>query len=179
MYATDKLAKGFDWWTSAGELREIIDGYDCAIIKGRLYKQIKVDRRNGVPEGAIPRNDYISPSYCRLPCWMPVKRSEVTDKKYIAALENTHWVCKDGVYVVVGTRIKLNPYGLDDVFLEKQYRIRVKDCERTFEGMREYFRIHPIYGIAVFDERGIPRAQMKRSDFGFRWPPRKDDEDES
>lgn len=175
---TGELTKGLEWWTSAGELREIIDGYDCAIINGRLHKQIKVDRVRTLPNEAIPRSDVPNIERNMMACWLPVRRSYTEDRRYIRALQNTFWVNSDGVYVLVGSRVKLNPYELDAVFLEKQYRIRIKDCERSFDGLREYFRTHPIYGIAVFDKRGIPVAQVKRTDFGFDWPPRKEDEDE-
>ena len=41
--------------------------------------------------------------------------------------------------------------------------------ERSFEGIREYLREHKIEGI-VFWKDGEPQCKIKRSDFGFEWP---------
>ena len=45
----------------------------------------------------------------------------------------------------------------------------IRDCPRTFEGLRDYLREHEIEGI-VFWKDGEPRCKIKRSDFGFKWP---------
>jgi hypothetical protein len=46
----------------------------------------------------------------------------------------------------------------------------IRECPRTFEGLRDYLREHKIEGI-VFWKDGEPKCKIKRSDFGFKWPP--------
>jgi len=75
----------------------------------------------------------------------------------------------DGTYEAVGLHFQGNPYGLDEDFLERHGRIKIKDCPRTFDGIREWLRVHPVEGI-VFWLDGEPKCKIKRSDFGFKWP---------
>ena len=91
------------------------------------------------------------------------------DKWFIRAYENTPWCREDGTYEAVGVHFQGNPYGLDADFLEKHGRIKIKDCPRTFDGIREYLRAHFIEGI-VWWKDGEPRCKIKRTDFGFPWP---------
>lgn len=49
------------------------------------------------------------------------------------------------------------------------------EVERTFEGIRKYLEEHNIEGL-VFWKDGHPACKIKRSDFGFAWPIKKDDE---
>ena len=62
-----------------------------------------------------------------------------------------------------------NPYGLDDDFLELHGRIKINDCPRTFDGIREWLRVHEVEGIVFKNEDGA-MCKIKRRDFGFRWP---------
>ena len=45
----------------------------------------------------------------------------------------------------------------------------IRDCPRTFMGLRDYLYSHNIEGI-VFWLNGEPMCKIKRSDFGFKWP---------
>ncbi|MBR1609071.1 MAG: hypothetical protein IJ678_05595 [Kiritimatiellae bacterium] len=42
--------------------------------------------------------------------------------------------------------------------------------KRTFDGIRDYLCEHEIEGL-VFWHDGEPQCKIKRSDFGFIWPP--------
>jgi hypothetical protein len=82
---------------------------------------------------------------------------------------NTPWVNEDGTYEAVGLHFQRNPYKLDDDFLERHGRIRIKDCPRDFDGIREYLRTHNIEGI-VFHRGNGEMCKIRRKDFGFKWP---------
>ena len=49
----------------------------------------------------------------------------------------------------------------------------VIEVERSFEGIRDYLSSHPIEGI-VFWKDGEPQCKIKRTDFGFEWPVKRD-----
>jgi hypothetical protein len=50
------------------------------------------------------------------------------------------------------------------------YGIDVIHVDRTFEGIRNFLEKHCYEGI-VFWKDGEPKCKIKRTDFGFPWPP--------
>ena len=161
---------GFAWWVHGkGEVREIVDGLDCAIMHGKLYKGEMIMRRAEVPEGAIARFATRQKWRHGMEYWLPIERNNQYDRKYVRALENTGWCRRAGRYVMVGPRIHSNPYGLDDVFLERLYRRRL-DCPRDYYGLYGFFRTHNVFGVAAFDEAGVPCGMVLRSEYGLDWP---------
>ena len=107
------------------------------------------------------------------PHWVKVDPASKGDKWFIRAYENTPWCREDGTYEAVGVHFQNNPYGLDDDFLERHGRIKIKDCPRSYDGIREWLRVHEVEGI-VWWEDGEPKCKIKRKDFGFRWPVREE-----
>ena len=81
---------------------------------------------------------------------------------------------EDGTYEAIGPHFQNNPHGLDKDVLEKHGIRIISDVPRTFDGIREYLSEHVIEGI-VFWKDGKPQCKIKRSDFGFSWPGRKED----
>ena len=77
----------------------------------------------------------------------------------------------DGTYEAIGPHFQSNPYKLTYDVLVRHGREIVKDVPRSFEGLREYLRDHEIEGL-VFWRNGEPQCKIKRSDFGFTWPPK-------
>ena len=163
------VTAGMEWvLTGEGEPTEKVDGSACAIIDGKLWK--RYDAKNGkvAPAGAIPCQTAPDPVTGHWPHWVRVDEKSRADRWYWAAYVNSPWCTEDGTYEAVGVHFQGNPYGLDDDFLERHGRIKVKDFPRNFEGMREYLRTHEIEGV-VFWKDGEPKCKIKRSDFGFPW----------
>lgn len=97
-----------------------------------------------------------------------------SDKWFVAAGDNSSVWGKDGTYEAVGPHFQGNPYDLprDYLIAHGSY---VKDVPRSFEGIREYLRTHKLEGL-VFWRDGEPQCKIKRTDFGFPWPVKEDDQ---
>lgn len=157
-----------------GEATEKVDGTACAIINGVFYKRFDPRGTREIPRHSIPCQEAADPITGSFPHWVRVDGSKSADRWFMRAWANTPWIgeMQDpatwGTYEAVGLHFQGNPYGLDDDFLERHGRIKVKDFPRDFDGMREWFRVHPVEGI-VFWKDGQPQCKIKRSDFGFKW----------
>lgn len=166
-------------WVLAGEgeATEMVDGARCAVINGRIYRLLNVKPRKNARMriGAIPCQPEPDPETGVWPHWIPVNPKNPEDKWVAAAWLNTVWVDKDGEYEAVGPHFRGNPYGLDEDFLEPCGRIKIHDCPRDYEGIKEYLRTHQIEGI-VFWRDGEPVCKIKRRDFGFDWPANLEDD---
>jgi hypothetical protein len=160
-------------WVAAGEgvSTEKVDGSCCAIIGGRLYKRYDANVQKGrkPPAGAILCQDKPDPMTGHWPCWVAVDSTNSADRWYWNAYVNTPWAAKDGTYEAVGPHFQNNPYGLDDDFLERHGRIKLKDCPTDYEGIKEYLRTHEIEGVVWHRDNG-EMCKIKRSDFGLPWP---------
>lgn len=173
---TEQVAPGCEWVLNGeGVATEKVDGSCCAIIDGRFYRRYDAKRgQKRIPDGAIPCQPKPDPVTGHWPHWVPVDSYRKEDKWYVQAYMNTPWAVDDWTYEAVGPHFQSNPYGLDEDFLERHGRIRIPDCPRTFNGIREYLRAHEIEGI-VFWRDGKPGCKIKRSDFGFVWPVNNED----
>jgi hypothetical protein len=134
-----------------------------------LYRRFDAKNGKQPPEGAIPCQPEPDPVTGHWPHWYQVSDRTAADKHFVHAYVNTPWVNEDGTYEAVGLHFQRNPYKLDDDFLERHGRIRIKDCPRDFEGIREYLRTHNIEGI-VFHRGNGEMCKIRRKDFGFKWP---------
>ena len=167
---TEEVAAGMEWVLAGdGEATEKVDGSACAIINGVFYRRYDAKRGEKPPDGAIPCQEKPDPYTGHWPHWVKVDPASKGDKWFIRAYENTPWCREDGTYEAVGVHFQGNPYGLDADFLEKHGRIKIKDCPRTFDGIREWLRVHEVEGIVWYKD-GEPRCKIKRTDFGFPWP---------
>ena len=139
---------GFEWVLKGeGYATEMVDGERCAIIDGVYYKG-SGDLNSGV--------------------WDEVDFADPKDRWFVNAYDNTPWCVEDGLYEAVGVHFKGNPYGLDDDFLERHGRIRIRHLPRSYSGIKEYFRTHNVMGI-VFWKDGDKRCYVLRTDYGFDW----------
>lgn len=160
-----------------GEASEKVDGACCAIIDGVFYRRYDAKRgQKRLPDGAIPCQLEPDPVTGHFPHWVFVSCDKPEDKWFFQAYINTPWAKEDGTYEAVGPHFQGNPYGLDEDFLEKHGRIKIADCPRTFEGIREYLRTHEIEGI-VWKRGEDDYCKIKRRDFGFEWPVKRSDDD--
>lgn len=164
------VTPGLEWVLEGeGEATEKVDGACCAIIKGEFYRRFDAKEGRRIPKDAIPCQPNRDPITGHWPHWVPVDGKQRSDKHFWRAYENTPWIWEDGTYEAVGPHFQRNPYGLDEDVLERHGRIKIHNLPRTYDGIREYLRMHNIEGI-VFWKDGEPMCKIKRTDFGFKWP---------
>lgn len=171
-----EVTPGMEWVMDGdGEATEKVDGSACAIIAGMLYRRYDANVKKGrlPPPSGVACQSKPDPITGHWPFWVPVTES-AEDKWYREAYYNTPWCRADGTYEAVGPHFRSNPYGLDEDFIERHGRIKLRDCPRDFYGIREYLRTHEIEGI-VFWKDGEPKCKIRRKDFGFEWPVRWDE----
>ena len=173
----DRVMPGCEWVLEGyGEATEKVDGACCAILGGKLYRRYdaNVNKGRAAPEGGIPCQPHPDPITGHWPFWVAVDPASPADKHFITAYENSPWNRENGTYEAVGPHFQGNPYGLDEDVLELHGRIKIRDCPRTFDGIREWLRVHEVEGI-VWWRDGEPGCKIKRSDFGFEWPVKQED----
>lgn len=171
----NEVTPGCEWVLNGeGVATEKVDGAACAIIDGVLYRRFDAKNGKQPPEGAIPCQPEPDPVTGHWPHWYQVSDRTAADRHFIHAYVNTPWVDEDGTYEAVGLHFQRNPYRLDDDFLERHGRIKIKDCPRDFEGIRVYLHTHNIEGI-VFHRGNGEMCKIRRKDFGFKWPVKEKD----
>lgn len=176
---TAEVMPGMEWVLEGeGEATEKVDGAACAIIDGEFWKRYDLRPGRDRPlTDMIPCQPEPDPVSGHWPHWIPVAEDRRADCWFVRAYLNTPWVHgKDGTYEAVGPHFQKNPYGLDDDYLEPHGRIKIKDCPRTYKGIKEWLRTHEVEGI-VFWKDGKPQCKIKRTDFGYEWPVKREEED--
>lgn len=160
-----KVKEGFEWVLEGkGEATIKLDGSCTAIIDGVFYKRYDAKGKTP-PVGAIPccAPDPITGHH---PNWVKVDDNNPADKWFVVAYQNTSELT-DGTYEAIGIHFQGNPHGLDCDILVKHGQ-EVVNVERSFEGIKEWLRIHNEEGL-VFWKDGEPKCKIKRSDFAFPW----------
>ena len=175
-----EVIDGMEWVLNGEGVATVkYDGSCCAIIGGKFY--LRYDAKNGkpIPDGAIKCQEEADPITGHLPCWIPYNPDDKGMKWYFSAYKNyiadhecEMFVPKDGTYEAIGLHFNGNMYKMNDDILVPHGQDIIKDCPRTFEGIRDYLKDHFIEGI-VFWKDGEPKCKIKRSDFGFEWQPKK------
>ena len=170
-----EVTPGCEWvMKGEGVATEKVDGSCCALINGGFYKRYDAKRGRAAPRGGIPCQEAPDPVTGHWPFWVKVDPLKPEDKWFSAAINNAHWVREDGTYEAVGPHFQGNPYGLDMDYLERHGRIKLEDCPRDYDGIREYLRTHEIEGIVWHRGKG-EMCKIKRSDFGFKWPVKREE----
>lgn len=163
---------GLEWVLKGGGMAtEKVDGAACAVFDGKLYKRYDAKRGKKPPADAIPCIPSPDPITGHWPHWLPVDAAAPGNRWFVRAFLNSPWIddWDDWTFEAVGVHFQSNPYGLDDDFLEPHGRIKIPDCPRSYEGIREWLRVHEVEGI-VWWKDGEPKCKIKRTDFGFPWP---------
>lgn len=165
-----------------GDATVKFDGSCCAIIDGEFYrrydaKKNKKGEYKAPPEGAIPCCDP-DPITGHWPHWVKVTGYSEDKWYYLAYLRDLeHYGClEDGTYEAIGPHFQGNPYNLSFDHLVR-HGIEIVTVERTFDGIRKFLEEAQIEGL-VFWKDGEPRCKIKRSDFGFEWPCKKENNDD-
>lgn len=174
---TDKVTPGMEWVLAGeGEATIKLDGSCCAIIGGELYKRYDAKKGKRPPDGAIPCCDP-DPVTGHWPHWVKCDRGNPGDKWFFAAYDKLIDFKKtkviDGTYEAIGPHFQGNPYGLESDALDRHGKHLIPSgMNRTFEGIKQYLFENEIEGI-VFWKNDEPLCKIKRSDFGFEWPIKK------
>ena len=168
--ALDEVTPGLEWVLAGEGIATVkIDGTCCAVKGGGLYRRYDAKAGRKPPEGAIPCCDP-DPVTGHWPHWLKADPKDAGANWHLAAYFNAGGcLLKDGTYEAVGPHFQSNPYGLACDTLVRHGASVIRDCPRTFDGLREYLGSHDIEGI-VFWKDGEPQCKIKRSDFGFKWP---------
>lgn len=174
---TDQVTKGLEWVLEGEGVATVkIDGSCCAIIDGKFYKRYDAKKGKTPPAGAIPCCDP-DPITGHWPHWVLVDENNPSDKWFIKALKNySHGMdnyVKDGTYEATGVHFNNNPHDLSTDTLIPHGVILAHGLTRTFEGIKDYLCETEFEGI-VFWKDGEPQCKIKRSDFGFEWPVKKE-----
>lgn len=159
-------------WVLAGQGVATVkfDGSCCALIDGKFYRRYDAKQGKTPPAGAIPCCDP-DPVTGHWPHWLECNFRDTADNWHLAAFYNASgFNLKPGTYEAIGLHFQSNPYGMTHDALVRHGSEVIRDCPRDFAGLRAYLEAHVIEGI-VFWLEGEPRCIIKRSDFGFQWPP--------
>lgn len=171
-FTNDECKKAF----LEGSATVKFDGSCCAIIDGKFYKRYDAKKGKPIPEGAIKCQEEPDEITGHLPCWVEIKENDPSNKWFIAAFkkyENEYGKPKDRTYEAIGKHFQGNPYKHDYDVLIPHGKALCNLKARTFESVKTYLEENPQEGI-VFWLDGKPVCKIKRTDFGFQWPIRKD-----
>ena len=173
-----EVIPGFEWVLNGEGVATLkLDGSCCAINDGELYKRYDAKRGKTPPAGALPCELAPDPVTGHWPFWVKCNENNPSDKWFIAAYQKRikdRWPLITGTYEAIGLHFNGNPYDLDQDYLIKHGTTPIPEFPRDFAGMCEYLHTHVIEGV-VFWKDGEPQCKIKRSDFGFAWPIRRDD----
>ncbi|MGM9556586.1 MAG: DUF5565 family protein [Oscillospiraceae bacterium] len=164
----DEITQGCEKALLCGEATVKIDGSCCAIIDGKFYKRYDAKKGKKPPEGAIPCCDP-DPITGHWPHWVLADPKNPNDKWFYRAYRNSEKTIKaDGTFEAIGPHFNGNPYCLTDDCLVEHGKMRV-DVSRDFESIKNYLRDNEHEGL-VFWLDGEPVCKIKRTDFGYEWP---------
>lgn len=172
---TDNVKQGFEWVLLGDGVATVkIDGSCCAFINGVFYKRYDAKKGKTPPAGAIPCTPEPDPITGHWPHWVRVDTENSADKWFISACMALFPygmidLYDNRTYEAIGKHFNGNPYKLDNDILVPHGQEIIKDCPRTFDGIKEYLKHHYIEGI-VFWKDNEPQCKIKRSDFGYKWP---------
>lgn len=155
-----------------GEATLKLDGACCAILDGKFYRRYDAKKGKQPPEGAIPCC-HPDPVTGHWPHWVRVDPNNPADKWFDQARNSRYTtIFTDGTYEAVGKHFNGNPYNLDFDYLVPHGKQNVY-VERDFESISEWLNTHESEGI-VFWLNDEPVCKIKRTDFGYEWPIKKE-----
>lgn len=149
-----------------------VDGSCCAIINGEFFKRYDAKKGKTPPVGAIPC-DNPDPITGHWPHWVEVNKNDPGDKWFMKAVRNYARFnnvseIEHGTYEAIGPHFNGNPYNLTEDTIVKHGEAEIT-IKRDFDSIKEYLEKTPIEGL-VFWLDGRPVCKIKRTDFGFKWP---------
>ena len=176
----DKVTPGLEYVLNGEAMPTVkYDGSCCAIIGGEFYKRFDAKKGRKVPDGAIAccAPDQVTGHW---PHWVKINISnpDPGDKWFVEAYANreTMIFTHDWTYEAIGKHFNGNPYSLDYDILIPHGLVPCAGLVTTFDGIRDYLSGNGIEGI-VFWKDQEPVCKIKRSDFGFEWPIKRNKEE--
>jgi hypothetical protein len=165
----NEVTPGAEWVIAGeGEATRKFDGTCCLIRAGRFYKRHEVKPGGTPPPDFEPANE-IDGNTGKQQGWLPVGAGpedryhrEAFDR---AASEGA--VPVDGTYELCGPKVQGNPEGRPDHELIRHGAVRLSDCPREFEALRDCLRERSYEGIVWHHPDGR-MVKIKARDFGFR-----------
>lgn len=173
VHTLNEVTPGMEWVLEGKGIATIKwDGACCAIINGEFYKRYDAKKGKPIPEGAIKCQENPDPITGHMPCWVKVDKDKPEDKWFIDALDNTFeyydGVLPEGTYEAIGKHFQGNPYHrADDVLIK--HGGNVVEVERSYEGIKQWLTDNYVEGLVFYDEDGVPKTKIKRTDFGLEW----------
>ena len=169
-HITPEVTPGLEWVLEGRGIATVkYDGTCCALMDGKFYRRYDAKKGKTPPAGAIPCCDP-DPVTGHWPHWLECDFRNTADNWHLAAFYNAGgFNLKSGTYEAIGPHFQSNPYKLACDKLVRHGADVIRDCPRTFDGLRDYLAVHNIEGI-VFWLDGEPMCKIKRSDYGFKWP---------
>jgi len=164
-------------WVIRGEGKATIkfDGTACMVKDGKLYKRydrklkkgsdVTIDDYKDAPDSWIPCEEKPDPNTHHWPGWLPIGDGP-EDKWY---REVDIGGLPEGTYELVGPKFQGNPYKKDKHILIPHGKQKCPDAPRTFDGLKEFFKVNEIEGIVWHHPDGR-MVKIKRRDFGYQWP---------
>ena len=182
-----------------------IDGASTMVKDGVLYKRydmkprkISFKERNrrlnsgepkftwndfkAIPENSITCQDSFDEVTGHFPIWIPVNDS-INDSKYHIEAFNLKDSWSDGTYELIGKKVCLNKYGLENHELVKHGSIKADlKAPFTLENIYEWLMNNNEEGLVFHNTKTGDYAKVRRSDFAidqsyfFNWKDAKLDE---
>lgn len=172
----NEVTPGCEWVLNGeGYATEKLDGTCCLIQDEKIYKRFDYKKGRKLPEGAIPCQEKPDPITGHFPHWVLCDKNNPSDKWHIEAFNRYGNSYENGTYELIGPHFQRNPYNLTEDILLKHGEIIIDGFPRTYEGIKAYLRLHYIEGIVFYRGNG-EMCKIKRSDFGFNWNEKRDDE---
>lgn len=173
--AVPRLADGMEWILEGkGIPTEKYDGTCCLVRSGALYKRHRLKAGKPRPPGWMHWT--FDESRESGHGWLPVGDGPEDEWHREAFIVLTR-PAEGETLELVGPRVRGNPYGLvkHELWIHGAERValasRWPSVEVLYEGLRSWLNRSAMEGIVWWSEdRTLPLAKIKRTDFGLRWP---------
>lgn len=153
-------------WVPAGEgvATQKFDGTCCMVRDGKLYKRYDAKKWKTPPLGFEPAQEP-DPVTGHHPGWLPV--GDGTDERWHreAFARCASWT--DGTYELCGPKVQGNPEKFEQHTLVVHGSVKLPDCPRTFDALKEWFKGKDIEGIVWHHPDGR-MVKIKGRDFGLK-----------
>ena len=162
----DEIVAGAEWVTNGeGTATRKWDGMAATIINEELFKRYDVKKGKQVPIGAIPCQDpdEITGHH---PHWIKCQRNNPEDKYFWIGFDNLENK-ENWTYELCGVKVQGNPERIENHVLIPHGKEILEDVPRTFDAIREYFKVHNIEGIVWWHGDGR-MVKIKAKDFGLK-----------
>ena len=169
----DEIVPGAEWGVMCeGVATEKWDGTACLVRDGKLYKRYDAKKGRTPPANFEPAQAEPDEITGHFPGWVPVGNG-TEDKYHRQAWNLAGHALPNGTYELVGENIQGNPYDMAECqLLRHGSEIITPEPERTFDGLKTWFKQHPEVEGIVWHHPDGRMVKVKARDFGLPWPPR-------